>query len=118
MIYIAKELGISTAEVATKFTRAYIGDSSRVPIHVLEERLDGSCRLLRNGKCIVQKNKPAVCAIYPLGRMVVGNDEKYSYFKQPNDCPGECGGEQHTVGEWLSEFNLHQRDTESFPVWT
>lgn len=110
--YMAKELDITPIEAVVKYTRGYIGADSRLPVLVLEERADGSCRLLKNGKCSIQKAKPAVCAIYPLGRLIKGDDDHYTYFTQPNDCPG-ASGEEHTVSEWVSEFHLEERDPPS-----
>ena len=99
VFHIAKQLKISVPEAVKKFTTFSIGKDSKLPLLYLRERLDGSCSLLRKGKCTVQSEKPAVCAIYPLGRMVIDKDQHYSYFTQPNYCPGDVG---HTNGEALS----------------
>jgi Fe-S-cluster containining protein len=99
IFHIAKQLEMSMPEAVKKFTTFSIGKDSKLPLLYLRERLDGSCSLLRKGKCTVQSEKPAVCAIYPLGRMVIDKDQHYSYFTQPNYCPGDVG---HTNGEALS----------------
>lgn len=101
IFHIAKQLEISVPEAVKKFTTFSIGKDSKLPLLYLQERLDGSCSLLRKGKCTVQSEKPAVCAIYPLGRMVIDKDQHYSYFTQPNYCPGDVG---HTSGEALSHI--------------
>ena len=110
IFFIGKALNEEPAEVFSKYLDCYIGHRSNVPVCVLTERDDGSCKLLRNSKCIVQSSKPAVCAIYPLGRMVVAGDDHYTYFMQPNSCPGVEGGPTKTLREWLAEFNLQERD--------
>ena len=132
---IAKKLEVSVPEAIDKYTTFGIGKDSKLPLLYLRERPDGSCSLLRKGKCTVQSEKPAVCAIYPLGRMVIGKDQHYSYFTQPNYCPGDVGhtnGEAlshipadeaqrilndpelksatHSLEEWLSEFNIRPRE--------
>ncbi len=101
VFHIAKQLEMSVSEAVKKFTAFGIGKDSKLPLLYLRERLDGSCSLLRKGKCIVQSKKPAVCAIYPLGRMVIDKNQHYSYFTQPNYCPGDVG---HTSGEALSHI--------------
>ncbi len=101
VFHIAKQLKISVPEAVKKFTTFSIGKDSKLPLLYLRERLDGSCSLLRKGKCTVQSEKPAVCAIYPLGRMVIDKDQHYSYFTQPNYCLGDVG---HTNGEVLSKL--------------
>lgn len=98
---IAKQLEMSVPEAIDKYTTFGIGKDSKLPLLYLRERPDGSCSLLRKGKCTVQSEKPAVCAIYPLGRMVIDKDQHYSYFTQPNYCPGDVG---HTSGEALSHI--------------
>lgn len=110
--YMARELGITPQEFIEKNTHVNIGPHSKVPIISLAERMDGSCRMLRNGKCMVHNSKPSVCAIYPLGRMVINGDNHFSYFTQENCCPGCNGAEEHTVREWVGSFNLEQRDPE------
>ena len=110
--YMTRELGISPMEFIEKNTGVNIGPNSKMPVVTLGERLDGSCRMLRNGKCMVHKVKPAVCAIYPLGRMIIDDGDHYSYFTQENNCPGCYGAEEHTVKEWVGSFNLEQRDPE------
>ena len=112
---IAKKLEVSVPEAIDKYTTFGIGKDSKLPLLYLRERPDGSCSLLRKGKCTVQSEKPAVCAIYPLGRMVIGKDQHYSYFTQPNYCPGDVGhtsGATHSLEEWLSEFNIRPHEKE------
>lgn len=102
---IAKQLEMSVPATIDKYTTFGIGKDSKLPLLYLRERLDGSCSLLRKGKCTVQSEKPAVCAIYPLGRMVIDKDQHYSYFTQPNYCPGDVG---HTNGEALSHVSADE----------
>lgn len=114
---IAKELKMSTAQVMLEKTRGYVGDQSKLPVAVLKERLDGSCSLLRNGKCMVQQNKPAVCALYPLGRMYNYQTKEYSYFKQVVNCPRTKKGKTWTISEWLDEFHIDKKNEEETLAW-
>lgn len=102
---IAKGLGIEPADVVKEYTELYPGPDSYLPIVVLKERLDASCKLLRSGKCTVQENKPLVCRLYPLGRYSDGKE--FKYFKQ-NACLGK--GEEIRVGDWLEQFHIKDYD--------
>lgn len=132
IFHIAKALKITPAAVIENYTRGNIGPNSRMPIVTLAERADGSCKLLRKGKCTVHSEKPVVCAIYPLGRMLAirkldtaGIDKEtsdkfklkeYRYFMQPLTC-GNSTNEEHTLKEWLDSFNIQARDDECI-AWT
>jgi len=114
---VAYALGTSIEEMIAENTEGYIGHQSNVPLFVLKERLDGSCRLLRNGHCMIQANKPAVCALYPLGRYFDVRDQTFHYFVNPHTCQtGKETGKVWTLQEWLDEFHL--RETEGMTaIW-
>lgn len=111
---IAQALCIHPQQVVEKKTTGYLGDQSHVPVLVLKERLDGSCSLLRNGKCMVHTNKPVVCALFPLGRMYNSMTHEIQYFKNHHNCiTGDEGGKLWTLQEWLNEFNISNLNEES-----
>lgn len=111
---IAQALEIQPMEVLGKYMRGYLGDDSHVPVYVLKERLDGSCSLLRKGKCMVHSKKPVVCAIHPLGRFFSGEDHDTHYFKQDSVCPqGKQNGKVWTLKEWLDGFGILELDSMS-----
>ena len=69
---MAKELGITTKELFETYCETYIGCDSRMPIVRLKPR--GSikrCPLMKDRKCSVHKAKPAVCALFPIGRCLI-----------------------------------------------
>lgn len=108
----AKTLGVSVEAVLPKNFETYVGEDSHVPLYVLAERLDGSCRFLRKGRCMVQQDKPAVCALFPLGRLFDIRDNSFHYFINSNGChTGSANGKTWTLEEWLDKF--HIRETEA-----
>lgn len=108
---MSKALGVTTADFVRKNTECYLGDSSHVPVTVLKERLDGSCPMLRKGRCTVQSDKPVVCALFPLGRYHDVRDHSVHYFKNPNGCNG-CNTEKTwTLGEWLDAFKIEETES-------
>ena len=99
--------------------RRTIGIRESCPIVRLKPR--GSikrCPLLKDHKCSIHSAKPAVCALYPLGRAMSFEKGSYNhdgvaggeiqYFISPFNCGDKS--ETHTVREWLTDFNLPVED--------
>lgn len=114
---IAQTFNSSVEEILPKNFEGYVSSDFHVPVYVLAERLDGSCRLMRNGRCMVQQNKPVVCAIYPLGRFFEVADDSFHYFMNRGVvCPGRQGNRVWTLNEWLDEFHIRESE-EMTAVW-
>lgn len=108
---MSAELGISVEDMLLQNAEVYIGTDSHVPVFILKERLDGSCRLLRNGRCTVHRSKPAACALFPLGRYFDGNDRSFHYFLNPLTCPNSIKpGKTWTLNEWISYFRIKESE--------
>ena len=115
---ISKELNLSPAEVLGRYCITYIGESSRFSCVLLRPKGDRKiCPLLKKGRCSVHRNKPTVCALFPLGRGVMmekdsetglSEPSKIIYFRQNVSCGAR--DEEHTVQEWLEEFNLRESE--------
>lgn len=97
--YLAKGLRLSTEKTINKYTETHLGAVSKLSVPVLKTFF-GACIFLQNGLCHVHNCKPAVCAIYPLGRTVDGS--KIKYFTQPHSCKGE----QVLLKDHIQKFNL------------
>ena len=122
---MAKELKISTVDFFHEYCVFNIGDHTRLPIvRLASEGKDCHCVLLKNHRCSVHKVKPAVCAMFPLGRYMSFEKDEYDaesistskvkYLLQPPECGDES--EEHTVREWLSGFDIKLED-EAFVEW-
>lgn len=122
---MAKELKISTVDFFHEYCVFNIGDHTRLPIvRLASEGKDTHCVLLKNHRCSVHKVKPAVCAMFPLGRYMPFEKDEYDaesistskvkYLLQPPECGDES--EEHTVREWLSGFDIKLED-EAFVEW-
>ena len=121
---ISKDLGRTPSEVFKAYCEAFPGRTSHMMIVRLVPRgTNKACPFLRNKICAVHKVKPAVCALYPLGRTVSNgaNGENViangsiQYLLQDFDC-GSLS-ETHTVREWLSDFGIPAQD-EFFMKWS
>jgi len=123
---IAKKLGISMEQALEQYCETYIGKDSKMPVVRLKPQGAGRvCPLLKkDGKCSVHDSKPTVCALFPLGRVVAG--EEISDGLQPNKPmqlmyilnPVSCGRRKHknTVRSWLEKFNI-PIDDEFYILW-
>lgn len=121
---IAQKLGKSMAAVIDDYTEVYIGQNSRIPVvHLLPKGPKNTCPLLIDGRCSVHDCKPTVCALYPLGRVIVSStperpigseDIKVRYIL--NDY--SCGSAKrvNTVRSWLQKFGIPEHD-EFFIQW-
>ena len=122
---MAKELKMTPVEFYHEYCVFNIGEHTRMPIvRLASEGKDTHCVLLKNHRCSVHKVKPAVCAMFPLGRYMSFEKEDYNaesidtskvkYLLQPPECGDES--ETHTVREWLSGFDIKLED-EAFIRW-
>lgn len=107
---IAKELNISLEDVIDRYCELYAGYESRFPLVRLKPRgVIKRCPLLKNRKCSVHKAKPAMCAMFPIGRAVeFSEDERTSsktssiqYFYTDPGC-GMPGHRQSVSGLTIS----------------
>jgi len=126
---MAKFLKQSTSQFFEKYCETYIGQSSKTPVvrlrpktvydNVLlrEPQIIGTvCPLLDgNGHCIVQSQKPVVCALFPVGRFYAVDKKGYDYFMQDDVRCGDKS-KRHTLKEWLDKFNILGTDEIMF-VW-
>lgn len=122
---MSAELKMTPTEFSMQYCRVNIGPNSRMPIVTLQPvGANDRCPLLKNQKCSVHKVKPSVCALFPLGRYLAIEKEKFGkdslagskvkYLLQPIDCGDDS--DTHTVREWLSGFDIALED-EAYIVW-
>lgn len=115
---LAQALGVSTGEVLSKYTEVHLGSRSHLPLAYLRERLDGSCCLLRSGRCMVQNMKPIVCAVFPLGRGIDPQTNEIVYFAQDTHCGSNAlDAQTWTLREWLAQWKITELDSMSLS-WT
>lgn len=121
----AKALQLTTVDFVNLYCESYLGCSSRMPIvRLLPKGSIKRCPLLKDRKCMIHDAKPAVCAMFPLGRAIrIDQKEaekgevpplKVEYIINPIDC-GDYS-ETHTVKEWLESFGIPLED-EYFIKW-
>ena len=112
---VAAQLKMTPEEVVNQYCDFYIGSDSRLPIVRLKPL--GSvkrCPFLKDRKCSIHQAKPAVCAMFPIGRCVrttnipgekvCANDLTVEYIFNKPGCGDDS--EIHTVREWLGSFGI------------
>ena len=68
----AKAMNISILKFVNDFCEAFPGENSLFPIIRLLPRGESkTCPMLKDNKCIIHHAKPAVCAMYPIGRGIL-----------------------------------------------
>ena len=127
---IAKKLQMTPKEVIDKYAETYIGSASKIPvIHMNPLGKNEVCPFLKEGRCSIHDCKPTVCALYPLGRVVVNktalegslddnNHEieiEVKYMLNDIDCGSRK--QVHTVRDWLARFGIPEQD-EFFLLWS
>ncbi len=127
---IAKKLQITPKEVIDKYAETYIGNASKIPVvHMVPRGKNEICPFLEEGRCSIHDCKPTVCALFPLGRVVINktalqgdlNDNNHEIEFEVkymlNDI--DCGSRKqvHTVREWLARFDIPEQD-EFFLLWS
>lgn len=117
---IASKLEITTQTVIKRYAEVYIGPNSMIPlVNMVPKGRGASCPLLDEaGHCTVHDCKPTVCALYPLGRVLLNAapgepltpDEalRVRYILQEHDC-GSAKKTQ-TVRGWLEKFGILEED--------
>lgn len=116
---LAKGLKIAPKDVVEKYGETYLGYSSRMPVVRLKPLgYDKHCAFLDGNRCAVQAFKPALCAMFPIGRFCEcgkNKSDEISYmFTNPN-----CGDKReiHTVRGWLANYGIPEND-ESYLKWS
>lgn len=117
---IARKLKLSTQTVINQHAKVYIGPKSRFPlVNMVPSGRGGTCPLQDgDGRCTVHDSKPAVCALYPLGRVLLNAvpgeplspdaDLRVRYILQEHTCGS--AKRVHTVRSWLEKSGIMDED--------
>ena len=121
LFHVARKKEISTGRAIQEYGETYIGPNSLVPlVRMLPKNGNGDCPLLtEDGRCSVHDCKPTVCALYPLGRVILNAEvggplrerAKLRVKYVLNDY--QCGSAKrvNTVCDWLARFSIPERDS-------
>jgi len=100
---IAKYLKKSIPEVLQEYCESYEGIHSKIPVVRLRPReYRQTCPFSGKDGCQVYPARPAVCFLFPLGRMTDPGASEFTYFLQNVTCGYK--NQTQTVRQWLGEF--------------
>ena len=69
---IAHKFQMTMEAVINEYAETYIGSASKIPVvHMVPRGQNAVCPFLKDGLCSIHDCKPTVCALFPLGRVVV-----------------------------------------------
>lgn len=106
---MAKYLQMPIQSFISKYCEHYMGGDSHMPLVRIKPReYRRSCPLNDKGRCLVHSVKPVVCALYPLGRMLNGETNEFTYFMQDVKCGNKR--ETRTIREWLEQYNMLEEE--------
>ena len=123
---IARKLHMTPEAVIKEYAETYIGSASRIPVvHMVPHGQNAACPFLKDGLCSIHDCKPTVCALFPLGRVVLNaealekglEDGQVEVKYILNDI--DCGSRKrvNTVREWLARFGIPEHD-DFFLLWS
>ena len=124
---IAKKLDLSTEDVINQYAETYIGSASRIPVvHMVPRGPSEACPFLTDGRCSIHECKPVVCALYPLGRVIVNAESVTKGLTPDGELTvkymlnnTDCGSQKrtNTVRNWLARFGIPEHD-KFFLLWS
>lgn len=111
---IARYLKTPVLEVVLKYCDHYIGQDSHIPVVRAKPKIHNAvCPFLKNGKCSIHEAKPAVCALFPLGRAADATGEIRYFYSGGCDCADKT---EVSLKEWIDKFNLRESE-EPAKLW-
>lgn len=110
---ICKFLQMDFDDFIGTYCEVYIGSQSNLP--VVQLRTSSVCVFLMHRKCLIHEVKPAVCALYPLGRLAGFNPESCEIQYRLQDVPCGTKDQENVVEDWLK--NLGDGHEECVRIW-
>lgn len=92
---LASNIGIRPREFISK----YLGENGPY----LKSRPDGACVFLGPTGCTVHSDRPLVCRLYPLGRIIEGDGGEIFGELEPHPSTEGVYGEDGTVADYLKQ---------------
>ena len=106
---IAKYLNKSIGDILSDYCETYEGKDSKIPIVRIRPReYRRTCPFAKKDGCLIHPVKPAVCALFPLGRMTDARTNEFTYFLQPVSCGNKK--QTQTVRQWLDGFSMLEEE--------
>lgn len=101
----------STTEIMQQNLNIMQDETTGWPIAFLRYAQTGKCEFNKANKCLVWRDRPKVCRLFPLGMastVQIGNPAENTYYllKRSTICQGFSQQKNQSVQDWLDESQL------------
>jgi Fe-S-cluster containining protein len=107
---LRNNLKIPSRQFAAKFGCKIFGSESQLPIMLLDFEQQGKnhnkCPFLMSYGCKVYEDRPLVCRLYPVGRVVDTDMNSFFFLTKVAEYCKLGTGKEHTIEEWLEEAEV------------
>ncbi|RLI73353.1 YkgJ family cysteine cluster protein [Archaeoglobales archaeon] len=107
VIRLKNRLKLTSTEFLKKYTTWHIGFNTGLPVVVLKMRDDLTCPFVSDDGCLIYKDRPSSCRLYPLARIKL-KDGEYYYIVKEDHCKGFDEDKEWTVREWLEDQEVNE----------
>ncbi|RLI78751.1 YkgJ family cysteine cluster protein [Archaeoglobales archaeon] len=107
IIRLKNRLKLTSTEFLKKYTTWHVGFKTGLPVVVLKMRDDLTCPFVADKGCLVYKDRPSSCRLYPLARIKL-RDEEYYYIVREEHCKGFDEDKEWTVEDWLEDQEVNE----------
>ena len=107
---LQKNLNICSNEFAANYGEKVLGGESELPLMLLRFRSSGDsnnqCAFVTSDGCRVYDDRPLVCRMYPVGRIIDLDMNSYFFLTRTPDHCQVGKGKEYTIEEWLEEAQV------------
>lgn len=107
---LRNDLNISSRQFADRFGQRILGADSQLPILLLDfqqtSKNHNKCPFLMSYGCKVYEDRPLVCRLYPVGRMIDTDMSSYFFLTKTPDYCRVGSGREYTIEQWLEQAEV------------
>lgn len=107
VIRLKNRLKLTSTKFLEKYTTWHIGFNTGLPVVVLKMKDDLTCPFVSVDGCLVYKDRPSSCRLYPLARIKL-KDGEYYYIVREEHCKGFNEDKEWTIKEWLEDQEANE----------
>jgi hypothetical protein len=102
VLRLKRALDMTSSEFLKVYTEWHIGYATGLPVVTLKMNQDGNCPFVSKDGCMVYRDRPTSCRLYPLVRMKKG-DSVFYYLLKEEFCRGFEKEKEWSIEEWLRD---------------
>lgn len=113
ILRLSCRLGFTTGEFLHRHTIRQAESRSRLPLALVKHARTGGCPFLGPGGCLVYKDRPAACRLFPLAQgseLTPQGVVDYYYLRRLEYCQGLAGEREWTIATWQADQGFDEFD--------